>query len=78
LDSLAIQGRKDVYVTLRMLSPLSYESVEIELQDQEVSSQLGMRLTTIAITFTRLFLLPPIGLAAVLTADRLGFIPSTS
>ncbi len=38
------------------------------------SSQLGMR-STIAITFTRLFLLPPIGIAVVLTADRLGFLP---
>ncbi|KAH9576199.1 hypothetical protein CY35_01G149800 [Sphagnum magellanicum] len=38
------------------------------------SSLLGMR-STIAITFTRLFLLPPIGLAVVLTADRLGFLP---
>ncbi|CAM6044527.1 unnamed protein product [Sphagnum compactum] len=38
------------------------------------SSQLGMR-STIAITFTRLFLLPPIGLAVVPTADRLGFLP---
>ncbi len=68
-----------MYMSLWECSVLwAMESVEIELQDQEVSSQLGMRSTTIAITFTRLFLLPPIGLAAVLTADRLGFIPSTS
>ncbi|KAH9563963.1 hypothetical protein CY35_05G151500 [Sphagnum magellanicum] len=38
------------------------------------SSQLGIR-STIAITFTRLFLLPPVGIAVVLTADRLGFLP---
>ncbi|CAK9877286.1 unnamed protein product [Sphagnum jensenii] len=38
------------------------------------SSQLGIR-STIAITFTRLFLLPPVGIVVVLTADRLGFLP---
>jgi predicted permease len=38
------------------------------------SSQLGLR-STIAITITRLFLMPPIGLAVVLMADRLGFLP---
>lgn len=38
------------------------------------SSQLGIR-STIAITFTRLFLLPPVGIVIVFTADRLGFLP---
>ncbi|CAM6008362.1 unnamed protein product [Sphagnum balticum] len=38
------------------------------------SSHLGLR-STIAITITRLFLMPPIGLAVVLMADRLGFLP---
>ncbi|CAM6045682.1 unnamed protein product [Sphagnum compactum] len=38
------------------------------------SSHLGVR-STIAITFTRLFLVQPIGLVVVMTADRLGFLP---
>jgi len=39
------------------------------------SSELGLR-TTVAITFTRLLLVPPIGLAVVMSADKLGFLPA--
>lgn len=38
------------------------------------SSELGLK-TTIGITFTRLVLLPPIGIGVVLLAHRLGVIP---
>eukprot|EP01018_Ginkgo_biloba_P015365 Gb_24378 [translate_table: standard] len=38
------------------------------------SSKLGMR-TTIAILFSRLFLVPPVGLGIVTSADKLGFLP---
>jgi hypothetical protein len=39
------------------------------------SSELGLR-TTVAITFARLLLVPPIGLAVVMSADKLGFLPA--
>ncbi|CAM6032992.1 unnamed protein product [Sphagnum compactum] len=39
------------------------------------SSELGLR-TTMAITFARLLLVPPIGLAVVMSADKLGFLPA--
>jgi len=38
------------------------------------SSELGLR-TTVAITFTRLFLIPPMGMSVVLMADKFGFLP---
>lgn len=37
-------------------------------------SKLGMR-TTVAITFVRLFVVPPAGMAVVFLADKLGFLP---
>ncbi|CAK9872060.1 unnamed protein product [Sphagnum jensenii] len=52
--------------------PLYY--VSLGWQFGPGSSHLGLR-STIAITITRLFLMPPIGLAVVLMADRLGFLP---
>jgi predicted permease len=36
--------------------------------------ELGLR-TTVAITFTRLFLIPPMGMSVVLMADKFGFLP---
>ncbi|XP_057754440.1 protein PIN-LIKES 6 [Arachis stenosperma] len=44
------------------------------LVDGPGSSKLGFR-TTAAIIFGRLVLVPPVGLAIVMTADRLGFLP---
>jgi hypothetical protein len=38
------------------------------------ASKLGVR-TTVAIVATRLLLSPPIGIATVLTAEKLGFLP---
>lgn len=38
------------------------------------ASKLGMR-TTVAIVVTRLLVIPPIGIATVLTAEKLGFLP---
>lgn len=37
-------------------------------------SMLGFR-TTVAIVFTRLVLVPPLGLAVVQSANKLGFLP---
>ncbi|KAI5081765.1 hypothetical protein GOP47_0002227 [Adiantum capillus-veneris] len=39
------------------------------------SSKLGLR-TTIAITLTRLFIMPPVGMGVVALADKLGFLPA--
>ncbi|MCO5593558.1 hypothetical protein L7F22_047572 [Adiantum nelumboides] len=39
------------------------------------SSKLGLR-TTIAITVTRLFIMPPVGIGVVALADKLGFLPA--
>ncbi|KAL4381975.1 hypothetical protein S245_013551 [Arachis hypogaea] len=44
------------------------------LVDGPGSSKLGFR-TTAAIIFGRLVLVPPVGLAIVMTADKLGFLP---
>jgi predicted permease len=38
------------------------------------ASKLGLR-TTVAIVVTRLLVIPPIGIATVLTAEKLGFLP---
>lgn len=38
------------------------------------ASKLGMR-TTVAIVVTRLLLIPPMGIATVLTAEKMGFLP---
>ncbi len=59
-----------------------YATTELGLRHEKLlnciagsgSSHLGVR-STIAITFTRLFLVQPIGLVVVMTADRLGFLP---
>lgn len=41
------------------------------------SSQLGLR-TTMAITITRLFVIPLVGIGVVSLADKLGFLPKTN
>lgn len=38
------------------------------------ASKLGMR-TTVAIVVTRLLVIPPMGIATVLTAEKMGFLP---
>jgi len=38
------------------------------------ASKLGLR-TTVAIVVTRLLVIPPIGIATVLTAEKMGFLP---